>query len=196
MPSNKYKPEVPPVTRRIPKVVFHPRYGDEIVSTSCKATPTEVRASYRNARALEIFPESAIRADPRKQNHEYTDLQHFYADILLRCPKCRRKFIFFAREQQFWYEHLKIHVGVKARYCWECAEKNRIVKAAYARYQEFGSVAEPDNDRLLQHAEDLVVLYRAGRLKRFDRLGELKNQLIRRNIPEDQWNDLMTLIKG
>ena len=194
MNPGKYKPETPPASRRIPKVVFHPRYGDEVVSTSSKATPAEIQASYKSVYALEIFTESAIHADLRKQNHEWIDAQQYYADILLRCPKCRRRFIFFAREQQFWHEELKIHISVKAKYCWECAEKNRTVKAAYARYQEFATLAEPDDERLLQHATDLVVLYQAGRLKKFDRLGELKNKLAQRKIAKDKWSGLAELV--
>ncbi len=165
-PPANINPKAPPARRRIPKVVFHPRYGDEVVSTSCKATPAEIRASYKHVYALEIFPESAIRADLRKQNHEFTGTQQFYVDILLRCPKCRRKFIFFAREQQFWHEELKIHVGVKANYCWECAEKNRVVKAAYTRYQELASLAEAGDERLLQHADDSCRALQGGSVEK------------------------------
>ena len=70
--------------------------------------PLEVLRRYpsylSNRRAY--FPESAIPADESRQNYSVIP-RLCYVDELRRCRKCDRDFIFFAREQHFWYEVLR-----------------------------------------------------------------------------------------
>jgi hypothetical protein len=182
------KPLVP--RRRIPKVVLHPRYGDEVVATGCRAATAEILACYRMLPVIEVFVESAIRADLRRQNHEWTLPKHFYADVLCRCSRCRRRFIFFAREQQFWYEELKINVGTFAQYCCECASEKRAEESALQRCRERWGRTDLDDEALVQLAEDLVVLRKADFLKDDQRLRETRNTLLRRGIDPARWPGL------
>lgn len=196
MTTWKYKPESPPVEWQIPKVVLHPRFGDKVIATRCKASPDEVRASYRWTTVLEVYPESALRADLSRQNNAWTNPRHFYADILLRCASCRRRHLFFAREQQFWYEELQINVATLPKYCCECAAERREVEAAYRRHQIFRSLASLSDEQLLQRADDLVLLYHAGAIKKIEPLGELKNKLSKRRIPAEKWSALKVVLDG
>lgn len=196
MTAEKYKPESPPVERQIPKVVLHPRFGDKVIATRCKASPEEVRASYRWIKALEVYPESALRADLSRQNYAWTNPRKFYADILLRCTSCRRRHLFFAREQQFWYEELQINVATLPKYCCECAAERRDVEAAFERYQNIRSSASLSDEQLLQRAADLVLLFQAGSFKKIEPLGELKNLLSKRRIPAEKWSALKVLLDG
>lgn len=197
MSTERTNPVLPPAGRRIPKVVPHPRYGDTVIATDCRATAAEVLACYRHqsSSVIEVFPESALRADPKRQNTDWNSPRYFYADVLQRCAKCRRRYIFFAREQQFWYEELKINVATTSRYCCECAAENRDVEAADLRYQASREATSLSDDALVQRADDLVMLYEAGRVKKLERLNRVKNLLLKRKIPEARWSALHGLLQ-
>jgi hypothetical protein len=55
---------------------------------------------------------------------------YIYCDVRRRCSDCNNKFIFSAKEQQYWYETLKFIIYSSPQQCLTCRRKRRGVKAA------------------------------------------------------------------
>jgi uncharacterized protein YbaR (Trm112 family) len=68
----------------------------------------------------------ALEGRPAEQM--FCDWEPYFAfiDAELWCKDCRRKFVFTAAEQRFWYETLKFWVQSRPKQCVECRRARRI----------------------------------------------------------------------
>ncbi len=90
-------------------------------------------------RALEIYYDTAVRADIAKQDYSVCP-RYWYIDATFACEGCGAEFIFSAHEQKFWYEDLRFYVDSKPRNCSACRKKNRRLKSLKQQYD--GRIAE------------------------------------------------------
>jgi len=159
--------------------VPHPRYGafphlpDKKPATICARE--EVR--YRTE---DVFPETRIAADPEKQHYVFP--QTFYVDVLKRCLDCRRQFIFFAREQRYWYESLKFPTDADCVRCPECRAEQHELKRRFQRYSELAALENLEQKQLIELISDAIYLWRQGLLQNEQTSRKLRNRAMK-SIP-------------
>jgi len=157
-------------------LVPHPRFGLEAFHARAGRPPSNARDAFERFGRPAVFPESRLAAD-RTGWPEWQRPRAFYEDVLKTCERCRRPFIFFAREQKHWYETLGFHRWSQACECVECRRRARVERAVLARYVAAVRAQRPaDPATLLALVDDAVLLVEAGVLKRVERLGALKNR--------------------
>ncbi len=167
--------------RKLQDIVPHPRYGDSIVPSGCRVSAEEVRASFWSYSTDTIFPESAIRADTTRQNFTVFP-RGYYVDTLKQCRTCGRSFIFFAKEQQHWYEVLGFYIDADCVHCPECRRSDQQLRRRFRRYSESIGRADIDDRDLVTLVGDAVFLWEAGVLRDEQQFRRLRN-LARRRIP-------------
>jgi hypothetical protein len=181
-PHKKAKSLVPKSrTATIAGIVPHSRYGDAIVPSGCTASAEEVRGSFWSYSSETIFPESAIQADTTRQNFTVFP-RGYYVDMLRQCRTCRRPFIFFAREQQHWYEELGFYIDADCVHCPECRRSDQQLRRRFQRYSKSIGRKDIDDRDLATLVGDAVFLWQAGVLREEQRLRRLRN-LARQRIP-------------
>ena len=114
-----------------------------------------------NPDALIIFVADhlSIPADVRKQNFSTMSHLHWYVDTLRDCRRCKRPFLFLAREQQYWYETLRFRVETDCYECVECRASLRTVRRRLKRYRELVGKRElTDEDMLAPDAGPVSVI--------------------------------------
>ena len=184
MPPRSHKKPPSTVAKRrctvVPNVVPHPRYGDCIVPSGFVVATSEI-LSFWGYQGQTIFPESAIPADVSRQS--FTVLpRRYYVDILKQCVMCKRQFIFFAREQQHWYEELGFTIDADCVRCVECRKSDQQLRRRFTRYSEAVRRTDIDDRDFETLVGDAVFLWQAGVLRDGQRLRRLRN-LARRRIP-------------
>jgi hypothetical protein len=178
MPDKRSEPQ--------PELVPHPRFGSQSVPSGYHVPLEVIRACYCYDRPP-VFPESAIPADVSRQNYSVRP-RLCYVDMLRGCRKCGRDFIFFAREQQYWYEVLGFWIDADCVHCPECRRANRALRQRQRRLEQFsrsitkGTVSD---EELATLVADAVFLFKAGVLRNEQKLRRLKNLALAR-IPESE----------
>lgn len=167
---------------RLADLVPHPRYGTEIVPSGQVGDEDVIPEPPEWSKDV-IFPESAIPADVLRQNYSTMSHLHWYVDTLRDCRMCKRPFIFFAREQQFWYETLRFRVEVDCRECFECRASLRAVRRRLKRYGELVGKRELTDADMLALASDAAFLWTRGLLRDEQRLRRIRNRA-HRQVPD------------
>ncbi len=140
--------------------VTHPRYGSKPSKSDFIYSEYEILNSYWGYDKNFIFPESAIKADINKQNYS-TFPREMYVDIEKQCIQCKRWFIFYAVEQKFWYEILKLYIDVDCIKCIDCRKKEQSIKQKLHDYEMLlrnKNRTEKDNKNLKNIALELFQL--------------------------------------
>ncbi len=99
-----------------------------------------------------------------------------YADILKQCRTCARPFVFYANEQRFWFETLRLPVDVDCVNCPACRKHAHRVKAALARYAKALHELRLDAKDMKTFVDDALFLFEIGALRNVARLGAIKNR--------------------
>jgi hypothetical protein len=162
-------------------LVPHPRFGDRSIPSGYYAPLEVIRAFYCYDRPP-VFPESAIPADVSRQNYSVRP-RLCYVDMLRGCRKCGRDFIFFAREQQSWYEALGFWVEADCVHCSECRRSDHRLRQRFQRFSQAIAKGNVDDEELATLVEDAVFLSEAGVLRNEQKLRRLKN-LAKARIPD------------
>lgn len=162
-------------------LVPHPRFGSRVVPSGLKIPCEEIRGSDWRYERETLFPESAIEADLSRQSPSVVPCR-YYVDILKECRACGRPFLFFAREQQYWYEVLGFPLEADCLECPKCRRAHRQEQQRYQRYSATVNRNDLTDAELALLAEDAVELFSAGRVPE-QKLRRLKN-LARERIPE------------
>jgi ssDNA-binding Zn-finger/Zn-ribbon topoisomerase 1 len=166
----------------LPDVVPHPRYGKTIRRSDYDIDAGTVRgASWRYSRAT-IFPETAIPANLRKQTPATVPCR-WYVDILERCVDCRRHFIFYAAEQQHWYEVLGFKIDAGCVRCPECRKTDQTLRRRFQRFSQAVGRNDLTDDEFVTLVRDAIFVWTNGLLKKPDKLNRIRNQA-RRRIPD------------
>ena len=159
-------------------LVPHPRFAPRADHARIPIAEAEIRRGFWRLRRAVIFPESVIVANVMRQHYAIYP-RRYYVDVLENCRECGLPFLFFAREQKFWYEELGFHVEACATLCSACRQRAHARRALLARYAEAVREAKPSGEALLSLVDIVAGLAEAGVLKRVERLGALKNRALR-----------------
>jgi len=102
-----------------------------------KQSPKRRTASLKKEQFLPGMPPGAIKADLSKHApHNSHGPPLWYVDQHNKCVDCNREFIFTARQQQYWFEILKIPIYVYADRCPGCRAKRRAELATQKKHME------------------------------------------------------------
>ena len=115
--------------------VTHPRYGNKPTRSDLIASNDEIMQSHWSYNKDSIFPESAIKADISKQNYSIYP-RNIYVDVEKQCIQCNRWFIFYAKEQKYWYETLGFYVDADCVKCIDCRKKEHSIKHMMQDYEK------------------------------------------------------------
>lgn len=113
--------------------VNHPLYGSEPIPSGNSYLKQEIDNAHWRYASLRHFPETAIPAVIEKQSYSIYPRQ-LYIDIEEQCVDCHRTFIFFAKEQQYWFEELRFWIDAHAIKCFECRKKTRAINQLQITY--------------------------------------------------------------
>ncbi|KAB2843147.1 MAG: hypothetical protein F9K47_07635 [Burkholderiales bacterium] len=162
--------------------VPHPRYGSAPIASGLKIPEDEIRRGLWRHGRDELFPETVLRANTDKQNFAVFPRQ-YYVDVLRTCRTCHRPFIFFAREQRYWFETLRFFVDADCVLCPVCRRDSRTVQRRLRRYSDLLPKANPTSKDLMLLVDDAAFLLEHGALRNLSSVGALKNRALR-VIPE------------
>lgn len=156
------------------EVVPHPRFGSESKPSGYNFTEFRIRGSFWGYADEKLFISSAIPADTSKQN--YTVLpREYYVDILKLCRGCKRRFIFFAKEQKHWFEELGFFVDADCVRCTQCRVEDRKLKLIFQRYSVTVSKEQLSDTKLAELIVDAISLWNSKILRNENTLRRIKN---------------------
>jgi hypothetical protein len=165
------------------KIVPHPRYGNApMVSGDEDAVALALEILGRKTFRGTVFPESAILADPSKQNYTVIP-RKLYVDEKRSCRDCGRFFIFFAKEQQYWFEELKFFIDSECVRCPECRRSEKTLRCHFARYGRNIHATDLDDDALATLVDDAIFLWEHTLLKNEQVIYRLR-KLARSRLPD------------
>jgi Probable zinc-ribbon domain len=162
--------------------VAHPRYGSAPIVSGLSVAEERIRRSHWRGFPGTVFPESVLIADASKQNYSIFPFE-YYVDMLRDCRACHRPFIFFAREQRYWFETLRFFTDADCIHCPTCRRSSQALRRRIRRYSDLVRTAAPTNEQLRQLVDDAAYLLIRGALRRIEPLGRLKNLALKR-IPD------------
>ena len=140
--------------------VNHPLYGSEPIPSGNSYTKQEIDNAHWRNKSVRYYPETAIPAATEKQSDNVYPRQ-LYVDIAEQCVDCHRPFLFFAKEQQYWFEELKFWIDAHAIKCSECRKKTRAInrlQISYANLVIKESRTPEENQLLKSSAQQLFYL--------------------------------------
>lgn len=158
--------------------VNHPHHGASPHNWGKTVPEAEIRQSFWRLRDAAIFPESALIARSADQNCGISP-RPYYVDIVRTCRSCARKFIFFAVEQQYWFETRGFNVNSDCVDCPECRRQKRLIKRRLDRYSRLMKQAARTEDEMRNAVDDASFLFERGVLSKLTPLGALKNEALR-----------------
>lgn len=161
--------------------VPHPRYGTMPVRSGFTIPDSELRRGFWRLSRDELFPETALPADTSKQNYAVFP-RAYYVDVARTCRSCTRRFIFFAREQRYWFETLRFFVDADCVLCPECRRTAHALKRRLRRYADLRAKASLTDEELYRLVDDARYLLEHGTLKNAAAVGAIKN-LASKRIP-------------
>jgi hypothetical protein len=107
------------------------------------------------------IPNTAIPADPLRQSPATVSVTHYF-DVERECRDCRRMFIFFAAEQQHWYEELQFGLDSDCVRCPPCRKKRQESTELREQYESLLHQPNRDERQTLTMAECCLKLIESG----------------------------------
>ena len=163
-------------------LVAHPRYGTKPLYTGLKISHDEHDLGlvpgwkYGSER---IIPNTGIKANTK--HHCSAIPVYVYFDVLKKCVDCKRHFLFFAREQQHWYEELGFAVDADCIRCVECRKERQADEWTNLNYQRLLAKNEKTWEDYLELSVAALDLYWQGEFKALDRIRGFMNR-----VPESE----------
>ncbi len=140
------------------KYVPHPRFGDEPLLTGLNPCATdagvhlhwhnEIACEYSWSRPSRAIPGTAVLANTEAQFEALFPVTHYF-DLERVCLDCQKPFLFFAEEQQHWYEQLHFPLEADCVRCAPCRKSMRDLQQLRYRYEDLEKL-EVRSD-LLEH---------------------------------------------
>lgn len=158
--------------------VAHPRYGSAPLPSGLTVPEEAIRQGYWGLQGATIFPESVLLADPEKQNYSVCP-RTYYVDVARTCRTCHRPFIFFAREQRYWFETLRLWVDADCVQCAPCRRESRAVQRRLRRYSDVCARTDASDKELMFLVDDALYLLERDVLKNLSSLGAVKNRAMK-----------------
>ena len=85
-----------------------------------------------------------------------------YCDLDRQCRRCKRRFIFFAAEQKFWYEELRFPDYAEAWECVECRKALDEILELRKRYEELVKMRARTEAQTMELVGSAATLIEAG----------------------------------
>ncbi|NKB54346.1 MAG: hypothetical protein GKR97_19405 [Rhizobiaceae bacterium] len=143
--------------------VEHPRYGRHPQITGLNPKPdfdTRVFLHWASP-ADQRIENTAIVADLQRQSPATIPVTHYF-DVKRVCRDCNSPFLFFAQEQQHWYEDLEFPLESDCVRCSPCRKMQQGLVQKQARYEELFHLAQRTFDEDLEMAECCISLMEAS----------------------------------
>lgn len=173
-------------------IVAHPRFGSTPMVSKLQVDLQRILRGHWQYDEGRIFPQSVLAADVSRQNFAlYPRL--FYVDMLTICRKCQRPFLFFAVEQQHWYEKLGFYVDADCVHCPTCRRLLHQEKVRLKRYAQLTRLQHPTRKELMQWVDDTIALLDSGYLTNTQRLQALRARA-QKYIPEYAGTERLTVL--
>jgi hypothetical protein len=115
--------------------VEHPRFGKGPRFTGldvADAPDGSIYCHWHSPPGVRV-PGTAVAADVSRQRPATLHVTHYH-DSSRICRKCARPFLFFAEEQQHWYEELGFPLEADCLECSSCRKAAHRLRAARERY--------------------------------------------------------------
>ena len=158
------------------ELVPHPRYGTRPNYTGIKSVPDSLGLmpswKYSNER---IIPNTGVEA--QTSYHCSAFPVPIYFDVLKKCVDCMRHYIFYAREQKYWYEDLGFAIDADCIRCVECRKKQQADEWSHVNYQKLLAKDEKNWEDLCEISTAALDLHRQGRFKSLNRVRGFLNQI-------------------
>ena len=154
--------------------VRHPRYGNDSIHKGNSFSKDDIKSSYWYYKFVKFFPKSAIVADISKQDYT-TFPRRLYVDIEQQCVECNRAFIFYALEQQYWYEKLKFYIDADCKKCIECRNKEKKLKQSKAKYDKLITTKNRTITEIKELKSIALELSEMGLLRNRNKLAQILN---------------------
>lgn len=141
-------------------------------------------------------PGTAVVADPDAQREPTVPVTHYF-DLDKRCVDCRRRFLFFAVEQKYWYQKLRLPLEANAIRCVPCRKAMQDAKAKQRRYMELVALDRRSPADSLEAAVAFLDLVDVGFFgdRRLDRVRALLNAA-REDLGEDpRWRAALARVQ-
>ncbi len=167
--------------KKMQGLVEHPRYGAEVRDSGDVEGAKLAQQHYMRWRGPqeEMFWASAIRADLKKQKYLVMP-QLWYVDTLKYCRDCKRGFLFFAEEQQYWYEELGFIIYADCVRCPDCRKTERTLRRRFNEYSLLAAKKELSNDEMASLVMNACFLWEEGILNDPMKLYRLRKLALRR----------------
>lgn len=107
------------------------------------------------------IPNTAIRANLLRQTAATIPVTHYF-DVKRRCQNCGKPFIFFAKEQKYWYEELGFGLNSDCIRCVPCRKKQRSLAEFREKYEDLFHIEDRTVDQNLEMAECCLELVEAA----------------------------------
>lgn len=155
--------------------VPHPRYGTKPIPSGYKVDEDTIRRGHWRLSRDRIFPETVLAANTEKQNYALYP-RKYYVDVERICRTCDRPFLFFAKEQRYWFETLRFFVDADCVYCPECRRESRTIQKRLRRYSDLYAKPVPSRKELMFMIDDAIFLVEHGVLKNLSNVEAMKNR--------------------
>ncbi len=171
----------------------HPRYGNQPRFTGLNPLQFKDGAFLGWHGEDCRIPGTAITANPDSQVGACVQITHFF-DHGMHCADCGRAFIFFAEEQKFWYETLKMPLDVNCIRCLACRKAKRDIAGLRATYEQLLSRPDRtvDDDLELTNAGLSLVEDGVFQVKSLEKIRATLNRL-EGNLTESQLEEWIKL---
>lgn len=125
---------------------------------------------------------TAVKADLSLQTPATFPVTHYF-DIDTVCHDCRRRFIFFADEQKYWYETLKFPLEAGCIRCPPCRRRQQSIARKRKRYDELFQMPDRNTDQNIEMAECCLTLMEQAV---FSLQKNAQVRMLLKKIPEDR----------
>jgi len=159
--------------RRDRLYVDHPRFGNRPVPSGYRYSKEDIESTHWRYSSVEYFPETAIPANTDKQKYSIYP-RSLYVDIAERCEVCGRPFIFFAKEQQYWFETLGFWVDAHCTRCFDCRRQDHEIKAMQRKYETLAAKADRSEAETRELKQVALELYQLGYIRNIEKINQIK----------------------
>ena len=161
-----------------PDLVAHPRERQMSRRTHGRAahmSAADIHAKTWYLHGETVIAETAVFANVALQNCPLFP-RAIYVDLLKQCDTCHRPFLFYANEQRFWFETLRIPVDADCVNCPPCRKRAHRVKGCLDRYAKTLHAPRLDAKAMKTFVDDTLFLLEEGLVRNLSRLGAIKNR--------------------
>jgi hypothetical protein len=152
--------------------VDHPRFGNKPIPSGHKYSKEQIERAHWRYPSLEYFPETAIPASTDKQKYSIYP-RSLYVDIVEYCEVCHRPFIFFAKEQQYWFETLRFWIDAHCTRCFDCRHKDHEIKVMRRKYEVLVSNSNRSESESRELKQVALELYQLGYIRDVEKINQI-----------------------